>query len=135
MGLNNDDIRQLIAILQKGLCDTDSDNLTEKQQKIQYEETDQENEEESIVNTKSVRKTKKGSSKNKFLSMGVKDLHKEDTAIDQLLNSNPPTARTRKFSSVNVTCRSCGKKESISPLLLHDSVDRYKCNKCSTNPG
>ena len=122
MPLDNDDIKQLIAILQKGLTKTDSDT-----------ESDDHEEEDSVVNTKSVKAKKK--SKNKFLSMGVKDLHKDDIAIDKILNSSPPTPRTRQFSSVDVVCRSCGKRESISPSLLHDSVDRYKCNKCSTNPG
>jgi lysyl-tRNA synthetase class I len=122
MPLDNDDIKQLIAILQRGLSNTDSD-----------QEPSSPKEDDSIMNTKSVKAKK--NSKNKFLSMGVKDLHKDDTAIDKILNSSPPTPRTRQFSSVDVVCRSCGKKETINPSLIHDSVDRYKCNKCSTNPG
>lgn len=133
MGLNDDDIKQLIAILQRGLSDTNSSHTTEKSKKIKKQENNENHEQDSIINTKSV-KNKKGS-KNKFLDMGVKDLHKEDINIDKLLANSPPTARTRKFSSLDVVCRSCGKKESISPSLLHDSIDRYKCNKCSTNPG
>lgn len=72
---------------------------------------------------------------NRFESMMESKLHKEDTAIDKKLAVNPPTPRLRKFRHIDVQCRVCGKKESISPSLLTDSADRYKCNKCSTSPG
>ena len=72
---------------------------------------------------------------NKFESMMEARLHKEDIEVDKKLSVNPPTPRLRKFQYINVTCRVCGKKESISPSLLTDSADRYKCNKCSASPG
>ena len=68
---------------------------------------------------------------NKFESMSERNLHKEDSKIDKLLNSRLPTERNRKFQPVKVVCRSCGKQESVNPTLIQDSVDRYKCNKCS----
>lgn len=127
MPLDEDDIKQLIAILQKGLS---NDKAKSKQQ----DPEEQDDEDSSVMKTKRV-KIKKKQSKNKFLSMGVKDLHKEDVQIDKILNKNPPTPRTRTFESVDVVCRSCGKRESVSPSLLHDSPSRYKCNKCSSSPG
>lgn len=127
MPLDENDIKQLIAILQKGLS-----NDKDKPKQLDIEEDD--DEESSVMKTKRV-KIKKKQSKNKFLSMGVKDLHKEDVEIDKVLNKNPPTPRTRPFEFVDVVCRSCGKRESISPSLLQDSPSRYKCNKCSSSPG
>ena len=73
---------------------------------------------------------------NRFLSMPEKDMHKEDVAIDKILNGGKsPTVRSRKYSTVDVTCRSCGKKENVSSVLIYDSVDRYKCNGCSKGAG
>lgn len=80
-------------------------------------------------------KTKDNDDTNKFLTMGIKDLHKEDSLIDKALRKFPPTPRNRSFRPVSVVCRSCGKKETISPSLVYESPDRYKCNKCSTNAG
>lgn len=129
MGLSNEDIQQLIAILQKGL----TNNTSKKKNKATKTEELDEEENTSVMKTKSVKI--KGNTKNKFLSMGVKDLHKEDIEIDKMLRQSPPTPRTRQFKPVKVTCRSCGKKESVSPSLLHDSAERYKCNKCSGSAG
>lgn len=72
---------------------------------------------------------------NKFSDMPEFAMHKEDIAVDKLLNKHPPAARTRKFSTIEVTCRVCGKKERISPSLLMESAARYKCNNCSTQAG
>lgn len=72
---------------------------------------------------------------NKFNSMPEKNLHKDDTAIDKKLRIQPPVPRARKFSLIKVTCRVCGRSEEISPGLLVDSPDRYKCNKCSSSAG
>lgn len=136
MALSNDDIQQLIAILQKGLSDEAAPKKKKnanKSKNIDHDEEDNNDDHNPIMKTKSVKI--KGNTKNKFLSMGVKDLHKEDIEIDKMLNKSPPTPRTRRFKPVNVVCRSCGKKESVSPSLLHDTADRYKCNNCSGSAG
>ena len=72
---------------------------------------------------------------NKFDSMTEKNLHKEDIEIDRKLSQIPPVPRARKFNTLNVQCRVCGKREEINPTLLSDAPDRYKCNKCSVSPG
>jgi hypothetical protein len=72
---------------------------------------------------------------NKFLSMPERNMHKSDSAIDKKLNKLPPTPRSRKFSLMNVTCRICGKTDKVSPKLLPESADRYKCNNCSSTQG
>lgn len=125
MALSNDDIKQLIAILQKGLA-----NDTVVEETI----TEIENKPTSAMKTKSV-KVNKELNNNRFLDMGVKDLHRDDIEIDKALKKFPPTPRTRQFKPIDVVCRSCGKKESVSPALLHDSAERYKCNKCSGSAG
>ena len=72
---------------------------------------------------------------NKFDQMMEAHLHKEDIAIDQKLKKFDPTPRVRAFDPINVVCRVCGKKESINPALLQDTVERYKCNNCARSAG
>jgi len=128
MALSNDDIKQLIAILQKGLI---SENHNEP---IKESTTPKQQKKKSPLKNKRV-KIVESDSDNKFLTMGVKDLHKDDTEIDKALQKFPPTPRMRKFKPIDVVCRSCGKREKVSPLLVHESSDRYKCNKCSSSAG
>lgn len=123
MGLEKEDIMALIAILQKGLTDEDSD--------VEYEEPKKQK--------KSRGRPKKSSKKeqkpNKFDSMPEKNMHKKDTIIDKKLwGNNKPTERSRSFQTVSVRCRICGKAEDINPSLI-DSAERYKCNKCATASG
>lgn len=124
MALSNDDIKQLITILQRGLVSEESieSPKTKKTKK------------KSPLKNKSVKVTESYDD-NKFLTMGVKDLHKEDSEIDKALKKFPPTPRTRQFKPIDVVCRSCGKKDKVSPSLIHESADRYKCNKCSSSAG
>ncbi len=80
-------------------------------------------------------RTKRSGSANKFDLMMEKNLHKEDLEIDKLLSKYPPTIRSREFSPVDVKCRVCGREESINPALMNDAPNRYKCNRCSKEPG
>lgn len=72
---------------------------------------------------------------NKFLSMPEFQMHKDDIEVDKALSKFPPVARMRNFEMMDVQCRICGKKETVSPSLVLDSVSRYKCNNCSTQAG
>lgn len=87
---------------------------------------------------KKIRKTRKSQKKsapvdnNKFLQMAEANMHKDDLEIDKKLAKFPPTPRSRKFTSIEVRCRSCGKTEIVNPVLVHDK-DRYKCNRCSAS--
>ncbi|NDB60580.1 hypothetical protein EB001_19350 [bacterium] len=136
MGLDKDDIKQLIAILQKGLVDNnDADTDTD-------EAVDESPQQESVMPTKKSRPNrglkqksqKKQKFENKFLEMSESKLHKDDVAIDKKLCKLPPTQRTRSYQQVKVKCRVCGREEEINPVLI-ESRDRYKCNKCATSPG
>jgi hypothetical protein len=117
MGLDKDDIKQLIAILQKGLVDDDSE---EKHQE----------------NNKPKPRTKKRNAEhqNLFESMPEHTMHKDDVLIDQKLKRFPPTQRSRNFNYISVRCRVCGKTENVNPSLI-ESSDRYKCNRCSSSAG
>jgi hypothetical protein len=119
MGLNNEDIKQLISILQRGLTEDES-KKTEKSNKS--------------IKPKSKNIKTKPERFNTFEDMPEMHMFKSDTIIDQKLQKRPPTPRTRNYKPISVICRTCGKKENVSPTLL-DSVDRYKCNKCSSSPG
>lgn len=136
MALDNEDIKQLIAILQKGLTDDSSQEEIVPKTKNKSTKSNKKIVSEEPPKTKLKRgKVEAQSSTNQFLTMGFNNLHKEDTAIDKILAQSPRTPRRKKFQTINVVCRSCGKKESISPSLLYDAPDRYKCNRCSTSPG
>lgn len=125
MGLDNDDIKQLIAILQKGL--TDNNSIDDNEEGIQDPV-------EQKIKSKS-RKTKtKRVSKNLFDNMGEASMHKDDVEIDRKLRKYPPTQRSRSYEAVKVRCRLCGKEDSVNPVLV-ESGDRYKCNKCSRFAG
>jgi lysyl-tRNA synthetase class I len=121
MGLDKDDIKQLIAILQKGLSDDDdSDSVVE---------------EPHIKRVKPQKKrTKNKKSKNLFENMSESNMHKDDIEIDKKLRKFPPTQRSRDYKPLKVRCRICGKEESTSPSIV-ESTERYKCNKCSTSAG
>lgn len=125
MGLDKDDIKALISILQKGLQDDDDgeEEVSEEPQKST-----------SHKPTSSKKNTKKKSTKNLFDSMAESRMHKDDVEIDKKLNKLPPTQRSRNYKPASVKCRVCGKDEKVNPSLI-ESVDRYKCNKCSTSAG
>ena len=129
MALNNDDIKQLIAILQRGLSDQD-DQETEPQ----VEKVKKSNKNKNNIKTKKT-KISQDDSSNKFIELGFDKLHREDIAIDKVLRKGPPTPRRRKLSQTKVRCRVCGREETINASLLYESPDRYKCNKCCSSPG
>lgn len=124
MGLDNDDIKQLIAILQRGLSDND--------------ETEEEDEEEVKPSPKTRSKTTKKKAKKKstnlFDNMAESGMHKDDVEIDKKLAKFPPTQRARNYKPVSAKCRVCGRSEKVSPSLV-ESIERYKCNRCSTSSG
>lgn len=72
---------------------------------------------------------------NKFDTMMEARMHKEDIEIDKKLSVLPPVPRARPFEWVNATCRVCGKREKVNPVLITEGVDRYKCNKCAAGAG
>lgn len=122
MGLDNDDIKALIAILQKGLVEED----TEEEGDIEIVK--------SRVKKSQPKVSKKKKSQNKFEKMAEFKMCKEDVEIDKKIKKPPPSARNRPFDYVKVQCRVCGKKDKVAPAII-ESIDRYKCNKCATGAG
>jgi hypothetical protein len=124
MALEKEDIMALIAILQKGLEDDVSNNTETQNTKQTKKRTSTKN-----------KPPKQKLSKNKFDSMSERHMHKKDTLIDKKLwNNLSLTDRTRKYTPIEVKCRSCGKTEKVNPVLI-ESVERYKCNRCAASPG
>jgi hypothetical protein len=125
MGLNNEDIKQLISILQKALVEDNTGNDEEVEQPV------------PVVKKRTrpkTNKTPKKRSVNKFESMPEFTMCKEDLEFDRKVKKPPPSARLRDFEPIKVQCRVCGKKEKVAPDLI-DAIDRYKCNKCATGAG
>ena len=128
---NPEQIKNLIQLLQALLPEADQEGADNKQT---HQASEQKQEEFTApLRTRGKRTTQKF--KNKFVDMAEKDMHKDDVAIDQKLSRFPPVSRGRNFQMVDVVCRVCGKKETISPSLLFDTPARYKCNNCSTSAG
>jgi O-methyltransferase involved in polyketide biosynthesis len=134
---NPEQIKQLISALQSLL--PKNNEITEKPAAEEELDNPVENTEEftnKAIKTKSSKKfIKREASSNKFLSMPERNMFKEDSKIDKLLNKHPPVERSREFSLVKVTCRVCGKTEEINPALAGEATSRYKCNNCSTSAG
>lgn len=125
---NPEQIKNLIQALQSLLPkDSDANKDHEDASKDDDEFT-------APLRTKGSRR-KMTKSKNKFVDMPEMNMHKEDVEIDKKLAKHPPVSRSRDFEMLDVVCRVCGKKETISPALLFDAPDRYKCNDCSTSAG
>lgn len=123
MGLDKDDIKALIAILQKGLMD-DDDN----------DDEDIDIKPKKTINKKIKSKKSTPEKENKFLTMKEKDMFKSDVEIDRKLRVAPPTERSRHFTPLSVRCRVCGKQDQVNPNMI-ESSERYKCNKCATSAG
>lgn len=130
MGLDKEDILALISILKKGL-EEDPDVPEEKEVSKDMNV----NKKVSSRKKRSSSKNKKSKKVNKFTDMSEFKMHKDDIEIDKQLSVSPPSPRTRSFSMVDVVCRVCGKKETVSPASVTESSGRYKCNKCCTLPG
>jgi hypothetical protein len=121
MGLDNDDIKQLIAILQKGL----TEDTSESEPIMPVQKTRRSN---------SKNKPSAPKYKNKFESMPEFNMCKEDLEFDRKVKKPAPSARLRDYEPIKVRCRVCGKNEKVAPDLV-ESIERYKCNKCSTGAG
>jgi hypothetical protein len=130
--LTPEQIQAMIQMLQSMLPATPK-NQIDNVDIDDHQETD--DEDFAVKSIKTKRRHKKEKHTNKFNSMPEKNLHKEDTIIDKKLRTQPSVPRARKFSMIKVVCRVCGRREEVSPGLIQDSVDRYKCNKCSTSAG
>jgi len=132
-GSDPNEIKKLIALLQS-VVDRQS---AHKDNNLSTQESNEE-ETSSIIKTKSRKLLNDNKSKkpfkNKFLDMPEKNMHKEDIQFDQKVSKHPPVPRNRTFEPITVTCRVCGKTEQVNPSIV-DSVQRYKCNLCSTQAG
>lgn len=125
---NPEQVKSLISLLQ-GLLPDEPNNADSSDAQEEFTN--------SAIKTKGLKNRKKQDpSKNKFLAMPEKDMHKDDVAIDKLLSQSGPVARSREYDPIKVKCRVCGREDMINPSLVYDLREgRYKCNKCSTSSG
>lgn len=137
---NPEQIKNLISLLQSMLpneAPAETPSTTKRKKKAKSETPEIESV-SSGFNTNIRTKNKRSfqpSNINKFEKMSEFSMHKDDHEVDRKLAKHPPVARTRDFEPVSVTCRICGKKENVSPSLVHEGPSRYKCNNCSTQAG
>lgn len=124
--LKPEQIQQLIGLLQQMLPQQETEAPKTKRKTTKKKQS-------SVLKTKNL--DVEHERENKFLDMPENKMHKSDSLIDKQLNRYPPTPRSRDFSYVDVVCRLCGKKEKVSPKLVPESIDRYKCNRCSSSEG
>lgn len=128
LNMSQEQIENMIKLLQSMLPSIDN---TSNLNNINDEHNDTNLNNHIKTKETKVRKTKK---ENLFDKMTEKNMHKQDTLIDKKLTTKPPVPRNRNFSSIEVTCRVCSKKENM-PISLVQDRSRYKCNKCSSSPG
>lgn len=135
--LTPEQIKQMIIMLQQ-MLPTQQDDKQEKPKSTKLKKrpksTTVKKSKVNPIKTKKINMTNHHH-ENRFLDMSEMHMHKGDALIDKKLNKFPPTPRSRTFELVSVTCRVCGKSEEVHPKLVLDSVDRYKCNSCSTSQG
>lgn len=122
---NPEQIKNLIQVLQTLLPQATGDNEAEEVEEEEFS---------SPIKTRGSKKRPK-QAKNKFTDMPEHNMHKEDVAIDKKLAKFPPVSRARQFELVDVKCRVCGRTETVSPSLVFEGLERYKCNNCSTSAG
>jgi hypothetical protein len=140
--LNNpDQIKSLIGALQALLSQVDPAPATTPP-KAKTGKTDKKKPHTHNIKTKTRRRPGRNKASdhqdeesNKFEEMAEFAMHKEDREIDKALSKHPPVARMRDFELMDVVCRVCGGKDSVSPALVFEGAARYKCNNCSTQAG
>lgn len=158
MQLDNNDVKQLLAILQQLVekvtvtGSDDSENTEQPGEKppkkkrgrkpkvevpedVEQDDASEDEEDHAFnpkIKTKNINVKKK--THNKFDSMPEYRMHKEDVEIDKKLNVAPPSQRSRTYKPVDARCRVCGRVESVNPALV-DSSERYKCNRCAASAG
>lgn len=128
INLDPQQIQQMIHMLQSMLPQTDNTKQNTEQEQKTIKKT-------KIKKNTQAQTKNKPTRENKFDAMMEARMHKEDIAIDKKLSVLPPVPRARPFEWINAICRVCGKKEKVNPVLITDSIDRYKCNKCSAGAG
>lgn len=140
--LNNpEQIKNLIAVLQALLPNNNPDHSSnDEESETEITKHADTKPHTHNIKTKTRRRVGSGNNEpthsiNKFDQMTEARMHKDDGKIDKLLSKHPPVARMRDFEPIDVVCRVCGKKETVSPTLVFEGASRYKCNNCSTQAG
>ena len=133
MSNKKETIEQIVDLLRSLVDDEPEKEEVETKPKRRTTKKKASNKKSTTARTKKITQSK-ATSTNKFDSMPERNMFRDDVAIDRKLSVQPPSPRTRTYSTIAVTCRSCGKREEVNPGLVHDAT-RYKCNTCSQSGG
>jgi hypothetical protein len=135
INLDPQQIQQMILLLQAMLPKPGSEDTNNQEMSFKVAKAPKATKSSRSKKSSEVAAPSKPARPNKFEDMPEINMHKEDIALDKKLSILPPVPRARKFAKISAICRVCGKKEEVNPALITDSIDRYKCNKCSTGAG
>ena len=128
------ELKNMLSGLVEEIIDEKLDKMTtkheqKKEKKQKYRRRKQKEKESGSFDVDSLDLT---ASEKKELAQASKSDKKNNVHLER-----ERVIKRRPSGKIEVRCRTCGKIEKVSPVLLVKDEDgyRYKCNKCSCSPG
>ena len=128
------ELKYMLSGLVEEIIDEKLDKITtkheqKKEKKQKYRRSKQKEKESGSFDVDSLDLT---ASEKKELAQASKSDKKNNVHLER-----ERMIKRRPSGKIEVRCRTCGKIEKVSPVLLVKDEDgyRYKCNKCSCSPG
>ena len=128
------ELKNMLSGLVEEIIDEKLDKMTtkheqKKEKKQKYRRRKQKEKESGSFDVDSLDLT---ASEKKELAQASKSDKKNNVHLER-----ERMIKRRPSGKIEVRCRTCGKIEKVSPVLLVKDEDgyRYKCNKCSCSPG
>ena len=128
------ELKNMLSGLVEEIIDEKLDKITtkheqKKEKKQKYRRRKQKEKESGSFDVDSLDLT---ASEKKELAQASKSDKKNNVHLER-----ERVIKRRPSGKIEVRCRTCGKIEKVSPVLLVKDEDgyRYKCNKCSCSPG
>ena len=128
------ELKNMLSGLVEEIIDEKLDKITtkheqKKEKKQKYRRRKQKEKESGSFDVDSLDLT---ASEKKELAQASKSDKKNNVHLER-----ERMIKRRPSGKIEVRCRTCGKIEKVSPVLLVKDEDgyRYKCNKCSCSPG
>ena len=128
------ELKNMLSGLVEEIIDEKLDKITtkheqKKEKKQKYRRRKQKEKESGSFDVDSLDLT---ASEKKELAQASKSDKKNNVHLER-----ERMIKRRPSGKIEVRCRTCGKIEKVSPVLLVKDEDgyRYKCNRCSCSPG
>lgn len=137
--MDKSDLKALLSELLEEVLEEKLEQLTVKHERKEEKKTKYRRRKQQEKDEKQV--TKKGFD---VESLGLTAAEKKELAqasksdrANKVHVKKERLTNRRPSGKIEVRCRSCGKTEKVSPLLVYKDEDgfRYKCNKCSCSAG